>query len=253
MAHIKMGCVQKCSHLGPCLYLGPTVQEQPYHDDVAPAGSYVQGSDPILPGGMTVCQKEQPLLFQGGKGQTKERGQGELYLCPGTMQGNSLFNRAVREGCAAKGCRQKLHRACRKASAHGLGCTRGSGRGILTAGSMSSALQQQHQLSLSLDTRSSRTFGDAWLLLIEGRHSRKGPCWLLVATPPASVLLSAWSHLTSIPWQLLQHPTWIEGTASSSGAGATQAPAASHSALTWGVKLTLAPRFSSNWATLRFS
>lgn len=90
-----MGCVQKCSHLGPCLYLGPTVQQQSHHDDVTPAGSYVQGSDPILPGGMTVRQKEQPLLFQKGKGQTKERGQGELHLCPGTTLGSSLSNRAV--------------------------------------------------------------------------------------------------------------------------------------------------------------
>lgn len=40
--------IQKWSHLGPCLYLGPAVQQQPYHDDVAPAGGYVQGSDPIL-------------------------------------------------------------------------------------------------------------------------------------------------------------------------------------------------------------
>lgn len=93
MPRVKMGCVQKCSHLGPCLYLGPAVQQQPYHDDVAPAGSYVQGSDPVLSGGKTVCQKEQPLLFQGGKGQTEERWQGELHLCPGTatsLLGNSL-------------------------------------------------------------------------------------------------------------------------------------------------------------------
>lgn len=47
--------IQKRSHLGPCLYLGPTVQQQPYHDDVAPAGSYVQGSDPILTEGTAVC------------------------------------------------------------------------------------------------------------------------------------------------------------------------------------------------------
>lgn len=32
-----------------------------------------------------------------------------------------------------------------------------------------------------------------------------------------------------------------------------QSQQTSHFALTWGVKLTLAPRFSSNWATLRFS
>lgn len=191
MARVKTGCVQKCSHLGPRLYLGPTVQQQPYHDDVAPAGSYVQGSDPILSGGTTVCQKEQRLLFQGGKGQPMERGQGELHLCAGTVLGNSLFNRAVRGGYAAKGCRQKLKRACRRAPTHGSCFTRESGKGILTAGAMSSALQQQHQLSLSLDTRSPRAFRDAWLLLTEGRHSRKGPCWLLTATPHASVLLSA--------------------------------------------------------------
>lgn len=47
--------IQKWAHLGPCLYLGPTVQQQPYHDDVAPAGGYVQGSDPILTEGKAVC------------------------------------------------------------------------------------------------------------------------------------------------------------------------------------------------------
>lgn len=47
--------VMQNSHLGPCLYLGAAVQQQPYHDDVAPAGCYVQGSDPILTEGTTVC------------------------------------------------------------------------------------------------------------------------------------------------------------------------------------------------------
>lgn len=47
--------LQKGSHLGPRLYLGPTIQQQPYHDDVASTGGYVQGSDPILTEGRAVC------------------------------------------------------------------------------------------------------------------------------------------------------------------------------------------------------
>lgn len=139
------------------------------------------------------------------------------------------LNRAVREGCAAKGCRQKLYRACRKAPAHGLGSTCGSGKGILTAGSMSSALQQQLQLSLSLDTRSPRAFRGAWLLLTEGRHSPMlaidydFPCiWATFCIVPShqhalaaaaapymdrrhSILLSCWSSTSPSNFPLCTH------------------------------------------------
>lgn len=99
------------------------------------------------------CQEEQqsirrnsPFSFKEARDKQWREGR-ESYICAGTVLGNSLFNRAVREGYAAKGCRQKLKRACRRAPTHGLCFTRGSGKGILTAGSMSSALQQQHQHS----------------------------------------------------------------------------------------------------------
>lgn len=85
--------------------------------------------------------------------------------------------------------------------------------------------------------------------------SRKCPQRLLMATPQTctSVLPSAWSHLTSIPWQLLLHLHGKEAQHPPLVPEQCQSQHSSRFALTWGVKLTLAPRFSSNWATLRFS
>lgn len=53
--------------------------------------------------------------------------------------------------------------------------------------------------------------------------------------------------------QLLLHPHGEEGPHPPLELQQPQSQQPSLSALTWGVKLTLAPRFSSNWATLRFS
>lgn len=38
------------THLGPCFYLGPAVQQEPHHDHVPPAGGDVQWRDAILEG-----------------------------------------------------------------------------------------------------------------------------------------------------------------------------------------------------------
>lgn len=38
------------THLGPCFYLGPAVQQKPHHDHVPPAGSNVQRRDAVLEG-----------------------------------------------------------------------------------------------------------------------------------------------------------------------------------------------------------
>lgn len=81
--------VQKESHLGPCLYLGPTVQQQPYHDDVASTRGYVQRSDPILAEGRTACYGKQPLLsslkgYQEAWGKQGTEGSGWLNSCTRT-------------------------------------------------------------------------------------------------------------------------------------------------------------------------
>ena len=52
------------THLGPCFYLGPTVQQEPHHDHVPPAGGDVQWRDAVLEGG-TDCQDVHPLRGEG--------------------------------------------------------------------------------------------------------------------------------------------------------------------------------------------
>lgn len=38
------------THLGPCFYLGPAVQQEPHHNHVPPAGGDVQRRDAVLVG-----------------------------------------------------------------------------------------------------------------------------------------------------------------------------------------------------------
>lgn len=52
------------THLGPRLYLGPTVQQQPHHDHVPPAGGDVQRRDAALGGGADGQDAHPP----GGRG-----------------------------------------------------------------------------------------------------------------------------------------------------------------------------------------
>ena len=47
------------THLGPCFYLGPAIQQEPHHDHVPPAGGDVQWRDAVLEGGMD-CQDAHP-------------------------------------------------------------------------------------------------------------------------------------------------------------------------------------------------
>lgn len=176
--------IQKWAHLGPCLYLGPTVQQQPYHDDVAPAGGYVQGSDPILTEGTAGSLLEgatpslSPAGLQGGMGQTKDRG--ELNPCPWTAQGNGLFHRAGREGehlllPAAKGLWTEATQILQESAdswiwLHPWDWKRHTNcRGYkLCLAARAPAFPQPGQ-------KVPRASRDAWLHPTEGRHSRKGP------------------------------------------------------------------------------
>lgn len=46
------------THLGPCFYLSPAVQQEPHHDHVAPAGGDVQWRDAVLKGRTGTRQDE---------------------------------------------------------------------------------------------------------------------------------------------------------------------------------------------------
>lgn len=191
-------------------------------------------------------------------GQTKDRG--ELNPCPRTAQGNGLFHRAGRGGehllpPAAKGLWTEATQILQESTGswiwlHPWDWKRHTNcRGYkLCLAARAPAFPQPGQ-------KVPRASRDAWPHPTEGRHSRKGPRCLLMAAPQActSVLPSAWSHLTSVPWQLWLHLHGKEAQHPPLVLDQSQSQRSFHFALTWGVKLTLAPRFSSNWATLRFS